>query len=239
MERAGAAGVITLLARPGTLPEGTAEVALAPEEARHFTVRRGNAGASVRVLDGRGTVATGVVVDGARVRIEQLTRVAPPPSLVLAVGAGDRERFGWLLEKAAELAVTEVIPLETERSRAVAGRLQPRHLDRLRERARQAIKQSGAAWAPVVRDPLPLRELGPVAPGGRWLADIAGRSPGPVREAMTVVIGPEGGWTAAERDWLEQAGFLPVRLAHDTLRFETAAIAAAAIVALRRREQSR
>ena len=231
--------MITLLARPGALPEGTTEVELPPEEARHFKVRRGDAGATVRVLDGLGTVATGVVLDGTRVRIEQLTWVAPPPGLILAVGAGDKERFGWMLEKAAELAVTEVIPLETERSRAVAGRLQPRHLDRLRDRACQAIKQSGAAWAPVVRDPLPLRELGHLARGGRWLADIAGGRPGPVRDAMTVVIGPEGGWTALERDWLEQAGFSPVRLAADTLRFETAAIAAAAIVALQRREQSR
>ena len=41
--------------------------------------------------------------------------------LILAVGAGDRERFGWLVEKAVELGVTEVIPLNTVRTRHVAS----------------------------------------------------------------------------------------------------------------------
>ena len=45
---------------------------------------------------------------------------------------------------------------------------------------------------------------------------------------MTVVIGPEGGLTPAERERVLAAGFEPIRLAAHTLRFETAAVAAAA-----------
>jgi 16S rRNA (uracil1498-N3)-methyltransferase len=46
---------------------------------------------------------------------------------------------------------------------------------------------------------------------------------------MTVVIGPEGGLTDAERAGLVAAGYLPIVLGPHTLRFETAALAAAAL----------
>ena len=50
-----------------------------------------------------------------------------PPELTLAVGAGDRERFAWLVEKAVELGVTAIVPLETERTAGVATRLRAAH----------------------------------------------------------------------------------------------------------------
>ena len=75
---------------------------------------------------------------------------------MLGVGAGDRDRFGWLVEKATELGVTEIVPLETERTRGVATGCGPEQLDKLRRRAREALKQCGGAWAPVLREPSPL-----------------------------------------------------------------------------------
>ena len=55
---------------------------------------------------------------------------------------------------------------------------------------------------------------------------------------MVVVVGPEGGLTDAERGRFLGAAFLPVRLAPDLLRFETAALAAAAVVASQRPRRS-
>ena len=72
--------------------------------------------------------------------------------------------------------------------------------------------------------------------GERWLADPEGES-APRSEpddAVTVVVGPEGGLTQSEREAFQSAGYLPVRLGPYTLRFETAALAAAALVAQRR-----
>ena len=69
------------------------------------------------------------------------------PSSTLAVGAGDRDRFGWLVEKAAELGVTTLVPIETARTTGVATRLRGKHLEKLRRQALEAIKQSGAPWA--------------------------------------------------------------------------------------------
>jgi 16S rRNA (uracil1498-N3)-methyltransferase len=149
----------------------------------------------------------------------------------LVVGAGDRDRFGWLVEKAAELGVAEIVPLDSALVRSVAGRVRGVHLDRLRRQAREAIKQSGAPWAPAVTDlRTPEAVCAEVVEGVRWLADPAGGAPTRVGSgALTAVIGPEGGLTEEEQAQFRAAGFAPVRLGPHLLRFETAAIAAAVL----------
>jgi 16S rRNA (uracil1498-N3)-methyltransferase len=95
------------------------------------------------------------------------------------------------------------------------------------------VKQCGAAWAATVEEPLSLSGLVERSLDGTgWLADADGRPvPASVGQApLTVVIGPEGGLTPRERERLCGAGYEAVRLAPYTLRFETAAVAAAAAV---------
>jgi len=223
--------MITLLAEPGSLVAG-ASVLLREEEGHHLRVRRAEADAPVRVVDGAGSVGIGrVILQGGRTlaAIERVERQPRGPGMTLAVGAGDRDRFALVVEKAAEFGATEVIPLETERTGSVAGRVRPGAAARLERRALEAIKQSGAAWAPRVREPLPLAEFAAALPAGvRWLADASGGDLPRLDAgaALTLAVGPEGGFTEAERATLLGAGFIPVRLGPHVLRFETAAIAA-------------
>ncbi len=207
------------------------------EEQRHLKARRAEPGDALRLYDGAGTIGDGRLEERARrlmIAVGSVRSVPAPTRLSLAVGAGDRERFGWLAEKAAELGVTELIPLETERALSVATRLRSSHLASLQRRALVSIKQSGAAWAPVIRPPAGIETLlEPGAPGtARWLADATGSGPPSLAPdaPATVVVGPEGGLTDAERETLVARGFTPVRLARDVLRFETAAVAAAVII---------
>jgi 16S rRNA (uracil1498-N3)-methyltransferase len=149
------------------------------------------------------------------------------------VGAGDRERFSWMVEKSAELGVTRVVPLDTARTTGVATRVKQSHLDRLRRASLQAIKQSGVSWAPTVESPIALEQFAaePLR-GAGWLADQGG-DPVPTwldQHGVTVIVGPEGGLTDAEREMVVHHGFRPVALATHTLRFETAAVAAAAAI---------
>ena len=232
-----------VLVAPGTLEPG-AGLALDPEEQHHLKVRRAKEGERVRVLDGEGGVAEGRLLaarDGFEVAVEALRRVPPPPGFILVVGAGDKERFGWLAEKAAELGVTDLVPLKTERTRSVAAGIREGHVLALQRRARQAIKQSRAAWAPRVHPPESPAQAAERGKGPRrWLADARAESPPsvPPDEAITVVVGPEGGLIDSERLVFLAAEFAPVRLAPDLLRFETAALAAAAVVASQRPRRS-
>jgi len=233
-----------VLAAPGALIVG-AIVTLDDEERHHLRVRRAAPGERVRALDGVGTVAEGVLLKSGgdlAVRVERVEMVPEPPRFALVVGAGDKERFGWLAEKSAELGVTDLLPLKAERTRSVAAGIREGHLLALQRRARQAIKQSGAGWAPRVGAPVDVKfAAAQGVPDYRWLADATGEPPPdlPPIAPLVVVVGPEGGLIPAEREVFLAAGFRRVRLAPDLLRFETAALAAAAVVASQRPRRSR
>jgi len=227
--------MITLLVEAGVLaPER--DITLVEAERHHLRVRRARAGDRVRLVDGRGGVGDGTLVgvpSEGTVRVATLRSEPAPPTRGLAVAAGDRDRFEWLVEKAAELGITDVIPLETERAVGVGTRVRGQHVDRMQRRAYEAIKQSGAAWAPVVHLPHSLAELvSRRREGTRWLADRDGGLPSPIPPSgpAWTAIGPEGGFTEAERQVLRDEGWWPVRLGRHILRFETAALVAATLM---------
>jgi 16S rRNA (uracil1498-N3)-methyltransferase len=237
--------MITVLVPPGLVPPGLAtgrRERLDDAEQHHLRVRRAHDGERVALRDGAGLVGIGriaIVGKAWEVEIESAEHRARPAALTLAVGAGDRERFGWVVEKAAELGATRIVPLVTARAGAVATRIRDNHVEKFRRQALEATKQCGAAWAVQVDEPVALAafiERGETernGPGLRWLADAAGDAPPGALDgvAVTIVVGPEGGLEDQERTALLAAGFQPVALARHTLRFETAALAAAAAVA--------
>lgn len=207
-------------------------VPLDDDETHHLRVSRAADREEVAVTDGAGRLGTGRLILGkkdAAVELETLAPVPEPPALVLGVGGGDRERFAWLVEKAAEIGVTELVPLDTDRAVNVASRVRSQHVEKLRRRAREAVKQSRSAWAPRVREPESLARFLQHAAGARWLLDAQGEAPPATLgdEPLTLVCGPEGGLTAGERATLLAAGFHPVRLGPHVLRFESAAFAGA------------
>jgi 16S rRNA (uracil1498-N3)-methyltransferase len=231
------------LGRTGKWAPGQ-QVSLDDSEAHHLRVRRAKDGDRVELLDGAGLRGKGHLLQSGKqwaVAIEAIEREERPLELTLAVASGDRDRFSWMLEKAAELGVTAVVPLETARTAAVATGTRDAHLQRLRRRALEATKQCGAAWTVQVEDPVSLPTfLTRRFLGHRWLADQAGA---PVTTELdltpvTVVVGPEGGLTAEERASLESAGYQPSALSPLTLRFETAALAAAAAATFARMRRS-
>lgn len=233
---AAAAKPVTVFAR-GPFQAGGV-VILEPDEAHHLKVRRVESGATVRLVDGRGGVATArVAPDGEHVaaRVVATASVSAPPASEIWVGAGDRDRFLDLVEKATELGATRILPLVTDRSQTVATRFQAVHLEKAVRRACEALKQCGGTWMPVVQAPLTLAEAlrAPAGAAKRFVADIGGPPLPPVREADGVqwAVGPEGGWTDADLAALHAAGFSAVGLGRATLRFDTAALAALAVIA--------
>jgi 16S rRNA (uracil1498-N3)-methyltransferase len=231
--------MITVLLPPGRRVAGEV-VSLEAGEVHHVRVRRVGEVIPVQLRDGEGLVGTGVARTergAVQVVVERAEQVRQPVTLRLAVAAGDRDRFAWLVEKATELGVTEIVPIETDRTTAVASRIREGQLGRLRRRALEAIKQCGAPWAPTVQPARALSEfLSEQLNGERWLAERSGQSVLPAIGSgpVTFLIGPEGGLSERESESARAAGFRPLRLAEHVLRFETAAVAAAACVAASR-----
>ena len=240
--RGGALRVIRLLVPADALVVG-ASIRLDEDEAHHLDVRRVAEGSEVEGLDGVGGAAIGTIHrEGKRwhFRVDNVARDPRPAPLLLAVGGGDKDRFLWLAEKSAELGVTTLVPLETARSRHVENRLREGTIDKGRRRAREACKQSGNRWAPVIADLTPIEALRSWLPAGKWWLGEAGAAALPSIAADTAVgwlIGPEGGFVAEDLTIFERE-LAPVRvtLGLHVLRFETAAIAAAVLTADRRRD---
>jgi 16S rRNA (uracil1498-N3)-methyltransferase len=97
-----------------------------------------------------------------------------------------------------------------------------------------ALVQSHAPWLPEIHGDLSVpAAIAQLADGGTRLmlaqagAPIAGED---CSAPVTIAVGPEGGMEASERELLREAGFRPVSLGANVLRFETAAVAALAIV---------
>lgn len=234
--------MITVVVAPGHLAAGVA-VPVPEDEVHHLRVRRGATTDPIRVVDGRGTVATGALEwqgKDAAVRVEHTELVPAPVPLVVGVGAGDRERFLALMEKATELGATLVVPLATERAANVASGIRASHRPRLSRRALEALKQCGGAWAPEVAPPEDLTHfLARSLPVARWLADQAGADqPAGGAGPLALAVGPEGGFTGEERDRLVGAGFTPVRFGPNILRFDTAVTAALTAAWLARQRET-
>jgi len=210
------------------------EFALPPEEARYAArVVRARVGESLRASDGAGTVVE-LVVEALRpelrVRVSERLQSPPRPARVLLCGAPEGERGDWLVEKLAELGVTRLVPVDTERA-AWPGRGRESRWQRLTV---AALRQSRSPWRMEIGDPTPLEPVvESLEPCGRWLADPAGRPAGErriaAREPLVGAVGGSRGFTEAERNFLSQLGFEPVVLAANRLRTETAAVAMAAL----------
>jgi 16S rRNA (uracil1498-N3)-methyltransferase len=104
---------------------------------------------------------------------------------------------------------------------------------RVKARMVAALEQSAAATLPTIFPESTMERAIAAAPEGtRLLLDPTGRPLLGIqmRAPMVIAVGPEGGLEDGERGALHQAGFVSASLGENILRFETAAIAALAIV---------
>jgi 16S rRNA (uracil1498-N3)-methyltransferase len=195
-------------------------MSLPAEEVEHLTrVLRLSAGAAIRVFDGRGHEFDAVVQEitrgDVRVRIGQAVAAAPEPHLAVtlaqAILKGDK--MDDVVRDAVMMGVAAIRPMITARTEApIAALDRGRRRERWERIAVSSAKQCGRAVVPpigerqtfdeITRDVeglrLPSAALMLVEPGAAAgaipLRDLAGEPPA----AATILIGPEGGWTADE-----------------------------------------
>ena len=243
MERARGAPVGTFYA-PGAW-RGGERVELDASAAHHASVKRLAPGESVRLTNGAGRRAFGVIEElskrtcGVLLAPDPVEEIQAPPHVELWAPVGDRDRMLTLAEKCVELGLSSWRPIVYARSRSVSPRGEGESFrEKLRLRQISALEQSGGAWLPALHAEASLESAlaAPESPDsmsrvvlevdGEAMADVV-RSGAP---RVVIALGPEGGLEDLERAAFIARGWRPASLGHNILRFETAGIAALAVI---------
>lgn len=169
---------------------------------------------------------------GAVVPLAQSAPQMNPPDLWLIFAPIKKARTDFIVEKAAEMGAARILPVQTDHTNAERLRQ-----DRLQAHAVEAAEQCGGTFVPPVDDLTPLARLLDRWDGARRIlwADEAMAGPAETLAALppgpwAILIGPEGGWSAAERARLSaMAGVTRISLGPRILRADTAAVAALAL----------
>ncbi len=211
------------------------------DKAAHHVARvlRLGSGAALRLFDGQGGEYPATIDEigkrevyvtvGEHVAVE----VESPLVVTLAQGISKGERMDFTIQKAVELGVQRIVPLDTERSVVnLKGERRDKKLDHWRGVIISACEQCGRNTLPEL---LPMQSLTSwleTPPQGTGLL-LDHRAGGSIRSlskpgALTLLIGPEGGLSENERGKAYASGYAGLRLGPRVLRTETAALTALA-----------
>ena len=223
------------------------DVALDPSTGHHVrNVLRLRDAEPVEAFDDAGAIADGILLlDSSpvvRVRIQTVrpsTRAAL--ELIVAAAIPKGERADWMVEKLSELGAATFIPLAAAHSIVL-----PEGKNKYERWVRIATESAGQSRRPGVMRIASLMTVNTLlqscSASSTWYFSTAAHAP-PVYEAiahllaapppatLTLLIGPEGGWSDGEIEQFTARQLTAVHLTNTILRIETAAIAAAAVIA--------
>jgi 16S rRNA (uracil1498-N3)-methyltransferase len=218
-----------------------------PAETAHQirNVLRLRVGSAVVVLDNSGAEYEGVLrqVDKQQV-VGKLVAKRPSPNeptvhLTLYQSLMKRDKFEWVLQKGTEIGVSQFVPVVTRRSLVQDVDLKANKQARWYKIITEAAEQSRRGRIPTLQPPQTLALAladHPAQPGLIAWEEAAeltlrGALAGMARpSAISLFIGPEGGFAAEEVEVAQAAGIHPITLGKRILRAETAALVAAALV---------
>ena len=157
----------------------------------------------------------------------------PSTDVILYCSILKKENFEWVVQKATELGIKEIVPVISKRTVKLNLRA-----DRLEKIIREAAEQSGRGIVPKIHEPInfedAVRDIS--KDGGNLFFDISGvvisiLKPNTYNlKPVSVWVGPEGGWDDTEIELARANKFTVVSLGKLTLRAETAAIVASGLV---------
>jgi len=210
-----------------------APLRLPPDQSHYLTgVMRLDAGSEIEIFNGTSEAWVASITRAHRKQTEVTpVRVAGPfqslSNLWLLFAPIKKARTDFIVEKATELGVSKIIPVFTEFTNAERLRT-----DRLRAHAIEAAEQCGGTAIPEVLEPQKLREALSNWPDDRHLFFADEATAGDAAKELpkgpaAILIGPEGGFSEAERKWLHGLENLHVlHLGQRILRADTAAVSA-------------
>ena len=157
--------------------------------------------------------------------------------LSIAISLVNEQKMDLILQKLTELGVTNIIPIKTERSIVrLDDKKEIKKIARWQTICKEASEQSKRTIIPTVNDIITLKELLTI-PVDRKLICSLNELTKPINNYLTkdinsilFVIGPEGGFTDKEEQFLLDNNFSPVSLGKRVMRVETAAMYVASII---------
>ena len=174
-----------------------------------------------------------------RLRFVKEADVELPVKVYLFQGLPKADKMELIIQKAVELGAAEIIPVEMRRSVVkLDASKKAKKTQRWQAIAESAAKQSRRAVVPMVREPMTMEEAVRFAEQNtdvRLLPYELQEADGSTRDVMdgiregsavSIFIGPEGGFDPAEVELAREAGIRPISLGKRILRTETAALVA-------------
>lgn len=231
------------------LVDGDLHAQLSPIEARHaISVMRLKAGQEIELVDGKGGLASGIIdfisKKTVSIKITDLTRAEEKKQgkVVIVTSLAKGDRFDWLISKCTELGADRIIPVIYERTVKLAKGSKAHQ--RWQNIAISAMKQCERLFLPTIDEPVSLdqaiNKLKADYPACKIIvgslsdeAVAVCRANTDCKDDIAAFIGPEGGLTEKEEQIIIDSGAIPVILGENILRIETAAVAFAAVLALK------
>ena len=217
--------------------------ALIGDNARHLAqVLRAKVGEQFDVAaDGRVRLGTVTLVADERVEFslgEEISAGSAVMRITLLIAIFKFDRMEWAIEKATELGVAEIVPVIARRTDTHLASAAVKRAERWRKIAKEAAQQSRRADVPVIAEPVKLKQALQSRAGGTQVVlaetekdeSLGEVLRGGATGAITLAVGPEGGWTPEELKLFAENGWSRASLGSTILRAETAAIAALAVV---------
>lgn len=160
-----------------------------------------------------------------------------PLQIHLAQAMSKGDKLDWILQKSVELGAHAFTPLRSAHAHPL--KTDPQFLKKKQihweDIAISAVEQCGRNQLPLIHPPCHFETyLSTVNTKHRWIltpnTPYTFRNYALPQESITLLIGPEGGWSQQELDLAEKAGFLPLTLGPRILRTETAPLAALSLL---------
>lgn len=224
------------------ISENSKEIIFDKEESRHISkVLRKQEGDVLDLTNGKGYFfKVELTLAGSKHCLAKVVSVKRKESLTynlhLAVAPTKlNDRYEWFLEKATEIGVTEITPIICGHSERKVVKL-----ERFEKKIQSAMKQSLKAYLPTLNLAISLKKflkLQELNTNQKLIAHCEKTKKKSLKDvlkakqAVTILIGPEGDFSANEIVLAQESGFIPVSLGESRLRTETAAIVACHSVA--------
>tara|TARA_B100000963_G_scaffold283882_1_gene252587 strand:+ start:35 stop:766 length:732 start_codon:yes stop_codon:yes gene_type:complete len=217
------------------------EIELSELDSKHaIRVLRLKEGDDITIMDGKGILAEGVIIDDnvkkTKVKVNKADFYDPPLKLILAFSpTKSNDRNEWIVEKGTELGMTDCYPIFTHHSERRKW-----NTDRMQKIAVSAVKQSGNPWLPQLHEAqtfddfittIEFKGVKMMAHCGEGEKTRISELANPLKNQL-VLIGPEGDFSMEEIEKAIQHNFQFVDLGDLTLRTETACITALSVMIL-------